>query len=286
MGRLVDIGDTALWVEERGDENALPLLVLHGGPGLDHHSFGDYLDPLADDGSCRLVLVDERAQGRSDRSTPPETWTLERMAADVTDLARALGAADYVVLGHSFGSFLALRHAVDFPGAARATIVSAGVPSARWLERVEDELARFEPEHLRTQVTDSWAREADATTEADVAALMTDQMPFHFRDPESPLLADYAKRTDGARYAPDVLRHFSTADYGGLDIEERLREVRQPVLVLGGRFDRTCQVEASEELARLLPAAELVIFEESAHMMYVEENARYLDVVRDFLRRL
>jgi proline iminopeptidase len=87
-GRLVDIGDTALYIAERGQGH--PLIVLHGGPGLDHHMFGDYLDPLGD--ACRLILVDQRANGLSGR--PPEaTWTLQQNAADVSGLARALGLA-------------------------------------------------------------------------------------------------------------------------------------------------------------------------------------------------
>jgi len=46
MGRLVEVADTKLYVEERGDPSAFPLLVFHGAPGLDHTWFGDYLDPL------------------------------------------------------------------------------------------------------------------------------------------------------------------------------------------------------------------------------------------------
>src|SRR5499425_3208818 len=110
-GASVRIDDCSLWVVERGPADGLPLVVLHGGPGLDHHEFGDYLDPIAATGRYRLLLVDERAQGRSDRSAPPETWTIARMAADVTDLAAELGLGSYAVLGHSFGSFLALQHA-------------------------------------------------------------------------------------------------------------------------------------------------------------------------------
>src|SRR5262245_55071024 len=91
MCRLVEVADTKIYVEERGDPAAFPLLVFHGGPGLDHTVFGDYLDSLTDGNRYRLVLVDERASGRSDRSAPPETWTLERMAQDVSDLAASLG---------------------------------------------------------------------------------------------------------------------------------------------------------------------------------------------------
>src|SRR3954470_18520230 len=103
---LVDVGDTRLYVEERGS-GSLPLVVLHGGPGLDHTMFGPYLDALGD--ACRLLLVDQRAQGRSERCDP-STWTLEQMAADVSALAAALQLDRYAVLGHSFGAFAALQH--------------------------------------------------------------------------------------------------------------------------------------------------------------------------------
>lgn len=286
MGRLVDIGDTALWTEERGAGDALPLLVFHGGPGLDHTTFGDYLDPLAKDGRYRLVLVDERAQGRSDRSAPPETWTLAQMAHDVSALAEALGAAAaYATLGHSYGSFVVLQHAVDHPGEPVATIVSSGVADARWLAGVEDQLAAFEPASLREQVSSSWAREATVGSEAEAAELLHDQLPFHFKDPTGPLIAEYESRCTGARYAPDVLRHFATQDYGGIDVIDRLGDVTHPVLVLSGRYDRACPAAAGEEMAAKLPAADLVIFEGSAHMTYVEEQPRYLDVVRRFLDR-
>ena len=68
---LVDVGDTRLHVEERGGGDPA-LIVLHGGPGLDHTMFGRWLDPLGE--RVRLLLVDERRHGRSDRA-PPETWT-------------------------------------------------------------------------------------------------------------------------------------------------------------------------------------------------------------------
>jgi proline-specific peptidase len=276
-GRLVPIGDTRLHVVERG--SGYPLLVLHGGPGLDHRMFGDYLDALGDE--HRLLLVDQRAQGRSDRP-PEETWTLEQMAADVAALARALELDEYAVLGHSYGAFVALQNAVDHPGAAARTIVSSGLPSARFLANVEANLAAFEPVELRERVTASWAREQHVRTQDEVAELLHDQLPFHFGDPTGDL-ADYERRTEGAVYSPEVLRRFANEEYGGIEVEDRLGEIPQPVLVLAGRHDRTCSVEASEAMAAGIPSSELVVFEESGHMTFVEENERYLQVVRDFL---
>jgi len=288
MGRLVEVADTKLYLDERGDPSAFPLLVFHGGPGLDHTMFGDYLDPLTEGGGYRLVLVDERANGRSDRTAPRETWTLSRMAQDVTDLAASLGISDgYATLGHSYGAFVVLQHAVDHPGEPRGTIVSAGMADARWLEGVDRQLAAFEPIELREQVTQSWARETEVQTEDEVSVLIEDQMPFHFREPRGAALAEYLRRTTGlARYAPDVIRHFAAQDYGGIDLEHRLGAVTHPVLVLAGRHDRTCAVGASEDMARRLPNAELVVFEGSAHMMFVEEQDSYLGTVRQFLDRV
>ena len=288
MGRLVEVADTELYVEERGDPRAFPLLVFHGGPGLDHTMFADYLDPLTEDGGYRLVLVDERACGRSLRTVPPASWTLARMAEDVSDLAVGLGVrGGYATLGHSYGAFLVLRHAVDHPSEPRATIVSAGMASARWLDGVEKELAAFEPVALRELVTSSWAREAEVQTEDEAAALIADQWPFHFREPRGAALAEYLRRTHGrARYAPKVIRHFAVQHYGGIEVEARLGEVTHPVLVMAGLHDRTCAVGASEDMAARLPDAQLVVFENSAHMMFAEEQNRYIATIREFLDRV
>ena len=288
MGRLVEVADTKLYVEERGQPSAFPVLVFHGGPGLDHTWFGDYLDALTDGGRYRLVLVDERACGRSDRTAPRETWTLARMAQDVSDLAASLGVRDAnATLGHSYGAFVVLQHAVDHPGEPRGTIVSAGIAAARWLEEVDRQLAEFEPADLREQVTSSWARETQVQTEDETVALMNDQLPFHFWEPRGAALAEYLRRTAGlARYAPDVIRHFAAQDYGGIDVEDRLGGVTHPVLVMAGRHDRTCAAGASEDMARRLPDAELAVFENSAHMMFAEEQDRYLATARRFLDRV
>jgi proline iminopeptidase len=242
--------------------------------------FGTYLDALGD--ICRLLLVDERGTGRSAASSP-ETWTIERQAADVEVLASELGLERYAVLGHSYGAFLALQHAVDFPGKPAATIVSSGLPDARYLERVAEQLAAFEPVELREQVTQSWAREAHAQTQQEVASLLADQLPFHFADPRDPRIEELVAAMGDAIYGPEVLRAAANGDYGHIAVEDRLGDVTHPVLVLAGRHDRTCSPEAAEAMAAALPDAQLVVFEHSGHMTFVEENAGYVAAVRTFL---
>src|SRR5207249_1964159 len=114
---------------------------------------------------------------------------------------------------------------------------------------------------LREQVRRSWKEETTIQTTDDFERIMHDQMPFHFADPLDPRIAEYERRIAGAAYAPDVLRHFAAAGYGGIEVEDRLGDITQPVLVLAGRHDRTCVPEASEAMANGIPHAELVVFE-------------------------
>jgi len=126
----------------------------------------------------------------------------------------------------------------------------------------------------------SWSREKTAKTPEQVAGLLHDQLPFHFADPHDPRVKEYAGRTGQAVYSPEVLRHFAGQEYGGIEVEERLKGVTQPMLVLAGRHDRTCSVDAAEAIARDVPNAQLVVFEHSGHMLFVEEQERYIEVVR------
>jgi proline iminopeptidase len=244
--------------------------------------FGDRLDGLAD--TCRLLFVDQRSQGRSDPA-PPETWTLDEMAADVERLAVTLGLERYAVLGHSFGAFVALQHAVDFAGRPAASIISSGVPEASFLDVVQRNLEAFEPVELRNQVADSWAREAEARSQEDCLSLLSDQLPFHFRDPLDPRIEAVRRELGDAVYSPDVLRAAATSEYGGIDVQERLASVSHPVLVLAGRYDRTCSTAGAEAIADAVPDAELVVFEDSGHMTFIEEQDKYIAAVGDFIFR-
>lgn len=284
-GRLVAVSDTQLYVVERGPADGLPVLALHGGPGLDHTTFGSFLDPLTD--AYRLVLVDGREQGRSARGTDPAGWTLEQHARDVRDLAAALGAQRYAVLGHSFGAFVALQHAVAFPADAVATVVSSGVPSTSWLDVVEDGLALFEPLELREQVRSSWQREATVQTDAEVYQLLVDQLPWHFADPRDPRIDQLAQQLREMRGSAAVLRATSLEGGGlSIEVEDRLSEVPQPLLVLAGQSDRTCVPEASRVISERAPRAELHVFAHAGHMTYVEQPEEYIAVVRAFLDRV
>ena len=257
-----------------------PLILLHGGPGLDHTELHPWLDALADD--FYLIYVDQRGQGRSAR-VDPATLSLSRFAADVSALARALGFARYALLGHSFGAMVSIVHAVEQRDATYYVISGGTASFTKTGAEVEANLAQFEPVALREQVTRSWAMEPTVTTQEQFAELMRLQMPFHFATVESDAYHRFMA-TDPTVYAPEVLAYFSANEYA-MEYEDRLPGVTQPMLVVTGQYDRTCTPRAARDIAARVPGAELVILPDAGHMTYVEQPGLYLAAVRDFFAR-
>jgi pimeloyl-ACP methyl ester carboxylesterase len=149
----------------------IAALEERGGlrPGIERDAarFGDRRDGIN-------ILEGEagiRGQGRS-AAAAESTWRFDQFVQDVSALAKAMKLGQYAVLGHSYGAFVALQHAISFPGEAAQTIVSNGVPSTGFLwERVERSLAELQPPELRDQITESWEREKTAQTQEDVERL-------------------------------------------------------------------------------------------------------------------
>ena len=90
------------------------VVALHGGPGGDHSYLKYELEPLAD--VAQLVFPDMRSTGRSDH-TVPDQWNVERFADDVRALCDALEIEKPIVLGHSYGGYVAIAYgAILAPG--------------------------------------------------------------------------------------------------------------------------------------------------------------------------
>jgi len=274
-GRVVALDDGGeLFVVEHG--SGYPVMLLHGGPGLDHHELKPYLDPLGDMG-LRLIYVDERGQGQSPR-VDPATLSVRGFAQDIDRLAAALELTDYAVLGHSFGAIIALSHALE-RGSASHYVISAGAASSEALMAdVEREIERFEPAAMREQIRRSWDQEARLQTVEQARENTAAQMPFHFWE-----MGDAYSRytqTDDTVYAPEVLAHFAANGYGGFEWLDHLRWIQRPMLIMAGRYDRTCTVGQAEAIHNEVEGSDLVVIEKAAHMMHVEQPKAYMDAIR------
>jgi proline iminopeptidase len=105
-------------------------------------------------------------------------------------------------------------------------------------------------------------------------------------DPWPPIVEEIIRTTNrevyNAMWGPSEA--YPTGVLAGWDVTARLGELDTPALVLCGRYDEATPRQA-EAIAAGLPNAELVVFEESAHLPPLEETGRYVAVVRGFLRR-
>jgi proline iminopeptidase len=264
-----------LFVEEVGGGDHAPLIVLHGGPGLDHTHLRPWLDPLGE--QRRVLYVDERGQGRSKR-VDPATLSLDAFARDVDLLAAALGLDRFVLLGHSFGAIITTRHAINV-GTAEAYVISGGGDSSdKLMADVEASLAAMGEEGRA--IADSWEWEKTVETQEDCAELMRVQNPFHFHGPPPP---DFAADTV---YVPDVLRHFANSGYGDFDYTPDLGRVSKPTLVIVGAKDRTTTPRAARVLHDGIAGSELTVLDGAGHMSMIEAQTAYLAAVRGFLGRL
>src|SRR5215468_5206547 len=89
-----------------------PLMIVHGGPGASHDYFLPYLLPLAR--TNKVVFIDERGSGRSEKLEDASKYTVENMADDVEAVRQALNLGKINLLGHSYGGVLAQAYALKY----------------------------------------------------------------------------------------------------------------------------------------------------------------------------
>jgi proline iminopeptidase len=267
---IAHLNGTELFYLEVGE--GVPCLVMHGGLGFDHTGLHPWLDPLGEE--MHLVYYDHRGNGRSGKA-PSETITFEQLCADADALREHLDFEKVAVLGYSFGGCIALEYALRYPQRLRYLILLDTAPAFDYGEEIEANARRkgATPEQLE-------ALEASADTDAEMWRLwkLIEPLYFHTFD------ADLAERVLG-KTIPSV----EASEAGGAILEEwdltpRLGEISAPTLILVGEDDFVCPPSQAKILHEGIPNSELVVFEKSGHLPYIEEPETFFDAVRGWLR--
>ena len=253
------------------------LLLLHGGPGLDHSIYKPAFSTLAD--IAQVVFLDHRGNGRSEPG-PRESWTLAQWAEDVRAFCEAVGIERPIVYGASFGGTVALAYATRHP-AHPAKLILGNTEAAGGTYR-ERRVALFE--RFGGQEAGALARRRFLEGRTDAATLETwvrVAFPLYSRSPRDPNAIRRAVRH------PEVTQWFTRSGGEGntFDFFPDLPKIRCPVLVLGGEEDPMTPIECQEDLAAALPA-HLVRFERftaCGHTVLVDAPARAMSAIRDFI---
>src|SRR5512141_2750598 len=100
-----------LWYTTAGRGST--IVVVHGGPGMDHKSLAADLEPLTR--KHRLVYYDQRGGGRSTLPGDTKLLTIDHHVEDLESLRRHLGIEKMTILAHSFGPAIAALYAIKYP---------------------------------------------------------------------------------------------------------------------------------------------------------------------------
>ncbi len=247
------------------------VVVLHGGPGVDHATNRPYLSLLAD--VAQVIYLDQRGNGRSDLSTP-DCWNLETWADDVRAFCDALELEAPVVLGTSFGGFVAQAYATLYPAHPGKLILCSTNPRfdlGRCLAMFQRLGGALAMETARAFFTD--------VTPERLQRYIETCLPLYSRLPiGTPSTAPIERR--------EVAQHFIRGEWHTFDFTHALARIRCPTLVLAGAYDPVLPLEGAEELvAAIQPGlATLERFEECGHNLLAEQPERAIATIAAFLR--
>ncbi|MES2958739.1 MAG: alpha/beta hydrolase [Pseudomonadota bacterium] len=268
---FIDVEGAGLVPEGTGMRAKPTLILLHGGPGYDHNSFKPLFSQLCD--VAQLVYVDHRGHGRSD-ACPVAECTLDLLADDVVRLCDALGITEPIVLGQSFGGFVAQRYIARHPQHPSKVILSstsARLSLARKLvmfERLGGPSARHAAERFWTT--------PDAATWAEYSRVCR---PLYNR-----LAADdeAAQRTV---FRPEILFHWAATEQQTMDLLPGLANAACPVLVMAGELDPVCPLADAQDIAQALPARwlQFATFPDCGHGVWRDDPVAAFKVLRRFI---
>lgn len=257
---------TRLHYEVVGRPGADPLLLIQG-LGADRN--GWMFQRFAFAPLFRTVVFDNRGVGRSDK--PFGRYSLDEMADDAAAVLDAAGIEQAHVMGASMGGAIAQLLALRHPERVRSLVLACTA-------------CRHHP--WRVELLNEWATVATerGMRELGLRAMRWLVAARSLRRYQLPLglLGPFALRCPPHAFASQVRAILAADD----SLRQRLPELHVPTLVIVGSQDILTPHGDSEELAELIPGAELVIVNGAAHGLFVEHATTYNRVVLDFLRRV
>ena len=230
---LLSLEDGRIFYEVIG--SGAPIVVIHGGPGLDHN----YLRPGLDILSSRntLVYYDQRGTGRSEATLAPDVIHLDAFVDDVDILRQTLDYEKVTLLAHSFGALIALGYASKYPLNVDGLVLMNPVePGKRFSSATairqsaaQSEQDIAELERLRS----SEGFQARDLATVSQAYRVSFRGMFRDRRLVDELELNLSVRT--AQNGQEVARLFGE-DLDTIDWWDRLPEIEVPTLVVHGRY--------------------------------------------------
>ncbi|HEY4383510.1 MAG TPA: proline iminopeptidase-family hydrolase [Ktedonobacteraceae bacterium] len=283
-GFIPVLGAYRVWYRIVGggaDQEHIPLLTVHGGPGVPHEYITD-MAALASD-TRRVIFYDQLGCGRSDQPNDPSLWTIERSVAEIGIVRRALGLEKVHLWGQSFGGLFSLEYALSQPQGLASLILASSTSSIPlWITE-----ANRLREALPPDVQATLLRHEQEGTIDDPEYLQATQVFYDRHVIRLHPIPEHVQRamdqTGQVYYTMNGPTEFHViGTIKDWDRTDRLSEIHVPTFITSGRYDESTPL-INEVLHKGIAGSEWVIFEQSAHLAHVEERERYLPTVKAFI---
>jgi proline iminopeptidase len=271
-----------------------PLLVVHGGPGASHDYFLPYLLPLSR--KHRVIFIDERGSGRSQKLEDARLYTVENMVEDTEAVRRALHLGKVALLGHSYGGVLAQAYALKYQSHLSHLLLCSTFASTKGLNAVFARMKEKMAPELRERI-DKMEKEGlfGHGKDYEKNRYTNDYMTAAWGEGYFPYI--YQKHPD-ANYDPvangiiswDLYRemwgsHGEFVIDGNLtsvEYTEKLSQIHVPTLITVGDHDES-DPSLSKAMQEKITGSRLVVFPQSGHMTFVDQPSLFIDSVERFL---
>lgn len=271
-----------------------PLLILHGGPGASHDYFLPYLLPLAR--KNRLIFIDERGSGRSQKLENPSGYTLDNMVEDIEFVRQSLKLGKINLLGHSFGGVLAQSYALKYQRNLSHLILCSTYHSAREMNKIFLNMKEKIAPELRKRI-DNMEKEGlyghgkdyeknRYTSEYMIAAWGEGYFLYFYQNNPDPNNDPMASRN----MSWDLYREMWGSDgefiisgnLTSVENSDKLSSIKVPTLINVGNND-IHDSSLSQEMHEKIAGSKLVIFPKSGHMTFVDQPSLFIPTIDDFL---
>ena len=287
--RRIDIGGCELYLEEEG--KGTPIVLLHGGPGSTHYEFHPVFDRAAP--FARTIYYDQRGCGLSDYQPGPG-YSVAQAATDLDNLRERLGIRRWVVLGHSYGGFLAQYYTTLYPERVSGLVLVCASPGlhdpALFGSRQRDFIAPDERDAMRrvNEEIRERAKEEGWTDERRIATAVYN----------SHINGDWKRQS---YYRPSMEEFAQTALYGWkndikndfnrvmsssentVDLKGAFENCPIPTLIIESVWDLTWNESKAFILAKNHPGAEMAVFTKSGHAPFKDEPELFFRTLEEFL---
>ncbi len=281
---FIPVGEYRVWYRIVGggaEHEDIPLLTLHGGPGVPHDYILDMADLASD--SRRVIFYDQLGCGRSDQPNDPSLWTIKRSVEEIGIVRRELGLDKVHLWGQSFGGLFALEYALTQPSGLVSLILASSTSSIPlWIAEANLLREALPPEVQATLVRHEQAGTMDDPEYQEAMMVFYERhvirlnpIPEHVKRAMDQVGQVYYTMNGPSEF-------YVIGNIKDWDRTSRLAEIRVPTLITSGRYDESTP-HINDVLHKGIAGSKWVLFEQSSHMAHVEERESYMPVVRAFI---